>query len=72
VPEVWSILVIVGGYASVIVGLPWLAARARRRAIGVPLLSIVDEIYSPAAHRTQIEIQVQLERRLPTPPAEDT
>ena len=53
------------GLALVVVGLAWLANRARRRNVGGSVLGAVDEVFHPAAYQPRIEIQVQAERKAP-------
>ena len=64
----------VGGLA-VLVGVPagyaWLGTRARRRGIGGSVLAPLEEVWDPAAHRTNIQIQVQAEHEAPAPSPDD-
>lgn len=56
-------------------GLVRLRARVQRRRIGSAAMSaamsVIDEIWHPAAHEPQIEIQQSYERQAPTPSPED-
>jgi hypothetical protein len=47
----------------VLVGLPLLARRVRRRGTGSDVLGPFEEMWHPAAHRVRQESQVQEERR---------
>lgn len=60
-------LVLLAVFGVVLGGLPWLASRVRRRGTGGGVLGPFEEIWYPAATRARIEIQVQEERRAPTP-----
>lgn len=62
-----GLLVIVANAAIVLVGLPWLASRVRRRGVGGSVLGPFDEIWHPAAHRARIEIEQQQEQPAPAP-----
>jgi hypothetical protein len=65
VGEISLLLAVAGGFAVILCGLAWLAARARRRGVGGGVLGVFDEVYHPAAHRSRFEIQVQEERAAP-------
>lgn len=65
--SLWVALVTTAAVALNLGGLVWLAARARRRGIGGSVLGPLEEIYHPTAHRARVEVQVQDERRTPTP-----
>ena len=54
-------------YGVVLVGLGWVAVRARRRGVGGSVLGAVDEIFHPIACQPRIEIQLQAERKVPIP-----
>ncbi|HEY0639435.1 MAG TPA: hypothetical protein VGD67_17450 [Pseudonocardiaceae bacterium] len=64
--DVLPLLAIAAGYATLLGGLVWLAARARRRRAGA-VLSAIDEIFNPASHRTHVEVHAQYERHAPAP-----
>jgi hypothetical protein len=49
----------------------WLGIRLRRRGIGGQIMSPIDEIYHPAAHRFRQETQVQEERLAPRSGSDD-
>jgi hypothetical protein len=49
-------------FGVVLVGLPRLAARARRGGTGGSVLGPFEEIWHPAAHRARVEVEVQQER----------
>ncbi|WP_234359167.1 hypothetical protein [Plantactinospora sp. BC1] len=65
--QIVPFVALAGALAVVLGGLRWLAARTRRRGVGRAVLGPLDEVYNPAAHRSQIEIQVQAERQAPAP-----
>ncbi|WP_236789289.1 hypothetical protein [Amycolatopsis sp. GM8] len=49
-------------------GLPWLAARVRRRGVGAGLLGPIEEIWGyPEAHRMRFEIEARQEAPAPAP-----
>ncbi|WP_246843223.1 hypothetical protein [Allokutzneria sp. NRRL B-24872] len=60
-------LVLLVSFGATFAGLPWLAARVRRRGSGAEFFGPFEEIWYPAAARTRVEIQVQQERRAPAP-----
>jgi hypothetical protein len=62
-----TVLVVLAILAAVLGGLPWLAARARRRGIGGSPLTSFDEIWHPAAHQARIQVEVQDQRVAPAP-----
>jgi hypothetical protein len=51
--------------------LAWAAARARRRGIGGSMMGPFEEMWHPAAAGSQLEIQVQSERKKPLPSPDD-
>ncbi|WP_433733320.1 hypothetical protein ACQP0C_13825 [Nocardia sp. CA-129566] len=53
------------------VGIAWAANRARRRGLGGSVVGPFQEMWDPGALRTEIEIQVQAERKAPTPSPDD-
>lgn len=56
------------GVLTVLVGLPYLAARARRRGVGTAsMMGPFEEIWHPAATSARHEVELQEERREPTP-----
>jgi hypothetical protein len=65
------LLLIGAAIVAMLAGLPWLASRARRSGMGGAIMGPFDEIYHPAAHRFRAEIQVQEERMVPLPSADD-
>lgn len=71
--ELVQLLLVVGVFAGTIGGVAFLGVRAKRSGVsGAPFMDLMDDLYSPAARRTHIEIQVQNERRAPTPfPGDD-
>jgi hypothetical protein len=66
-----AILTVFGGFAAVMGLLLWLGIRLRRRGIGGQIMSPIDEIYHPAAHRFRQETQVQEERLAPRSGSDD-
>jgi hypothetical protein len=62
-----ALVLIVAAFGMVLAGLPWLAARVRRRGVGGSVLGPFEEIWHPAAHRARIEVEVQQERSAPAP-----
>jgi hypothetical protein len=65
-----TLVVLLGSIAIagiLLAGLPWLAARVRRRGLGGSPLTALDEIWHPAAHDARIRIEVQDERVAPAP-----
>jgi len=68
---VWPFLVVVGGFAVIMGSFTWFAFWVRRRGVGGALMGPIDEIYNPAAHRYRIEIEIQAQRMVPTPSADD-
>ena len=68
-------LLTVGTCVLICWGLMRAAARARRRRAGSAAMSgamsVFDEIWHPAAHEPQIEIQQAYEREAPAPSPED-
>lgn len=49
-------------------GLPWLAARVRRRGVGAGVFGIIEEVWGyPEAHRNRAVIEAQQERRAQAP-----
>lgn len=71
VAEILALLIVVGGFAAVLGGFVWLAARIRRRGLGGAVMGPIDEVYNPGAHRARYDIQVQHERAQPSPAAGD-
>lgn len=65
------LLVLAGGFASILGGFVMLARRMRRRGIGGALMGPIDEIYQPSALRMRQEVQVQAEARATRPSADD-
>ncbi|MCO1654691.1 hypothetical protein [Pseudonocardia humida] len=57
-----AVVGVVALFAAVLVGLPRLAARARRGGTGGSVMGPFEEIWHPAAHRARIEVEVQEER----------
>lgn len=66
------LLLIVGSFAATMGGFAWLGFQVRRRGIpGSAIMGPIDELYNPAAHRFRLEIQVQEQRMVPMPSADD-
>lgn len=68
-------LLVAGATGAICWGLMRGAARMRRRWVGSAALSasmsVFDEIWHPAAHEPQIEIQQAYEREAPSPSSPD-
>lgn len=68
-------LLVAGVVTAICWGLMRGAARMRRRRVGSAALSasmsVFDEIWHPAAHEPQIEIQQAYEREAPSPTSPD-
>jgi hypothetical protein len=62
-----SVLVVAVVVAVVLVGLWRLAARARRRGIAAPVMSVFDEVFHPVADESRRELRGQEERSAPRP-----
>ena len=72
VGDLVPVLLIVGLFVGTIGGVAYLGVRARRSgASGAPFMDLMDDLYSPGARRTHIEIQVQNERKAPAPSPDD-
>ncbi|WP_433798136.1 hypothetical protein [Actinomycetospora sp. CA-084318] len=53
---------------AVVVGLPWIAARLRRRGVATgTTMGPFEEMWHPAAARARVDIEVQQEIREPAP-----
>lgn len=57
--------------AAILGALTWLAARVRRTGAGRDLMGPIDEIYRPHTHLIQREIQLQEQRAVGLPSADD-
>jgi hypothetical protein len=66
-----AFLLVASGFAVILAGFAWLAARIRRRGVGGAVMGPLDEIYNPAAHRLRFEIEAHAQRVVPIPPADD-
>jgi hypothetical protein len=69
-----TLVVVLGSLAvagALLGGLPWLAARVRRRGVGGSPLTALDEIWHPAAHQARTRIEIQDERVTPAPSPAD-
>lgn len=62
-----ALIVIVGHIGLIMIGLPWLAARVRRRGTGGGMLGPFEEIWHPAGHRARLEVEVQEQRPVTAP-----
>jgi hypothetical protein len=75
VTEFVSFLEVAAGIAVVLGGCVLLARRARSRGLGGAAISSAmaayEEIWQPTAHQSHIEIQVELQRQVPGPVADD-
>jgi hypothetical protein len=58
--------VTVAMFAVAIGGMLWLAGRVRRTGMGGSVLGPFQDMYDPAAYRSQIEIQVLTDRKAPS------
>jgi hypothetical protein len=67
VADVVLALAVFAALVLVPAGYAWLGTRARRRGLGHTVLSPLEEIWDPVAHRTNIEVHVQAERQEPAP-----
>jgi len=62
VAELFAFVAVVGGFAVVLAGFWWLAARVRRRGLGGAVMGPIEEIYHPGAQRSRMIIDVQEQR----------
>lgn len=58
-------------FAAVLGALFWLARHVRRSGVGGGIMGPIDEIYRPAAHRYNVEIEAAAQRAIPLPAPED-
>ncbi|WP_203590467.1 hypothetical protein [Streptomyces sp. SID13031] len=68
---IWILLVslaVVFGFLGL---LAWAAARSRRRGIGASMMGPFEQMWLPTAAESQIEIQLQQERKKPIGSPED-
>ncbi|HEX6077835.1 MAG TPA: hypothetical protein VFZ32_21575 [Micromonosporaceae bacterium] len=63
----WPLLGAFVAVGGALASLPWLASRARRRGIAGTFLNVADEIFHPSGQQSRIVIEVQSERKVPTP-----
>lgn len=66
-----ALLILIGGFAAILGGIAWLAARIRRRGLGGAFMGPFEEIYHPAAHQARQEIRTHEERTVPVASADD-
>ena len=71
VATAWQFLAFIAVLAAVLTGLTLLARWVRRRGYGGQLMGPAEEIFRPSARRFREEIQVQAERMMPNPSADD-
>lgn len=61
------LLAIVGLFAVSMGGMVWLAHQVRTRGVGGSVLGPIQDMWDPAVRHTQVQIEIQAERRAPTP-----
>jgi hypothetical protein len=59
--EVLGILTVVSGFTAILGGFVLLALRIRRRGLSGAVMSTIDEIYNPGAHRARVDVEVHHE-----------
>jgi hypothetical protein len=69
--QLWAPLLTFALFGVSLGGLVWLASRVRRHGIGGGVLSPFQDMYDPAAYRSQLETQIVHERKAPSPSADD-
>jgi hypothetical protein len=57
----------IAAFGVILGGFVWLGARMRRRGIGGSPMGPFEEMWDPATYHSNVEIQVQVERRTPPP-----
>ncbi len=69
--ELLGLGAVIGGVAAVLIGLAWLASRARRRGIAgaaiAGAMAAYDEAFHATAHDSYVEVQAQADRKVPIP-----
>ena len=65
----WLVFAVV--FAAILGSLTWLASRTRRRGVGREIMGPVDLIYRPHTHQINFEIQMQEQRMVAMPSADD-
>ena len=63
-------LIFIAALAAVLGALAWLAARTRRRGVGLEVMGPVDLIYRPHTHEINREIRAQEQRGVAIAPAD--
>jgi hypothetical protein len=59
--EVLGILTVVSGFTAILGAFVLLALRIRRRGLNGAVMSTIDEIYNPGAHRARFDVEVRHE-----------
>ena len=68
---IWMLFAALALVAGFLVLLARAAARARRRGISGSMMGPFDEMWRPTAAESQVELQIQSERKKPLPSPED-
>ena len=68
---IWMLFAALAVVAEFLVLLARAAARARRRGISGSMMGPFDEMWRPTAAESQVELQIQSERKKPLPSPED-
>jgi hypothetical protein len=58
-------------FAITMGGLAWVARQVRRRGVGGSFLSPIQDIWDPAAYRSDLEMETIIERQAPNPSNDD-
>jgi hypothetical protein len=58
-------------FAITLGGLVWVARQVRTRGVGGSFLSPVQDIWDPAAYRSDLEMETIIERQAPNPANDD-
>lgn len=56
-----------GVMAALLAGYAWLAVRARRHGGGHSFMGPFEDMWDPAAHRSDVTVQEQVRRKAPAP-----
>ncbi|TCM48174.1 hypothetical protein [Kribbella sp. VKM Ac-2568] len=68
---IWMLFAALAVVAGFLVLLARAAVRARRRGISGSMMGPFDEMWRPTAAESQVELQIQSERKKPLPSPED-
>ncbi len=60
--ELFALVAVAGGFAAVMAGFWWFAARVRRRGLGGAVMGPIEEIYHPGAQRSRMIVDVREQR----------